>query len=335
MVYGALAFIVFYRVSRLLRRIKSALRKRVIILLVVFTISWLFSSTLFYYTEHILYGREDVNVWISLYWAIITMATVGYGDVIPESSAGKVVAAMASIFGIMVYTLFISTIADYFLEITMKASLGLGRLKEKSIIVVGEGPVCEETIRELVANGFRDETGWVREHPPRGESPVNFIVGDLSIETLKRGGVEQADSIIVCYEDDSKNIHVAALARRLNKRAKIVSLAREETTEHILETIGAKNIIPIAILGRLLASSSFEPSVARFLSRITTARYDIDIAEISVDETRSLRDYETKTGYKVLAIVRGDKLEIVDGKSGDLVLEKGEKIIVIKKKQST
>ncbi len=332
MVYNALALIVFYRMSKLLRKIRNVLRKRVIILLVVFTVSWLFSSALFYYTEHILYGREDVDIWISLYWAIITMATVGYGDIIPESSSGKIVAAMASIFGIMVYTLFISTIADYFLEITMKASLGLGRLKEKSIIVVGEGPVCEETIRELVANGFREEIGWIREHTPRGEALVDFIVGELSLETLKRGGVEQADSIIVCYEDDSKNIHVAALARRLNRRAKIVSLAREETTEHILETIGAENIIPIAILGRLLASSSFEPNVARFLSRITTARYDVDVAEIKLDKTQSLREFESKTGYKVLAVVKNSKLEVVDGKSSDLTLEEGARIIVIKKK---
>ncbi len=48
--------------------------------------------------------------------------------------------------------------------------------------------------------------------------------------------------------------------------------AKEQATIRILEQMGVENIVPVAILGRLLASSTFEPSVTAFLSDATTAR---------------------------------------------------------------
>ncbi|MEB3780175.1 MAG: hypothetical protein GSR85_08090 [Desulfurococcales archaeon] len=71
-------------------------------------------------------------------------------------------ASVAAVCGIAVYTLFISTLADYFMDATVKAATGLGVLHGKRIFVVGEGPVCEEAIRELVANGLKGDTAGSR-----------------------------------------------------------------------------------------------------------------------------------------------------------------------------
>jgi voltage-gated potassium channel len=214
------------KIRRLLARLA---RRRVILLAIIFAAFWLTGSILFYYTE-----APRVSFGESLYWALITMSTVGYGDIVPSTPPARAVAAATAVFGIATYTLLISTLADYFLEATVKAAMGMGRLRGKRFVVVGEGPACEEAVRELAANGLADETGWARESQPKGDPGVDFIVGELGEETLRRAGVAEAGHVIVCYDDDSKNLHAAALARKLNPTASISTIARDELVADIL-----------------------------------------------------------------------------------------------------
>ena len=313
---------------RLLRVLAKLGRNKVALLLVFFFAAWFTSAGLFYWSEHVVKGRSDIDVWTSLYWALITMATVGYGDVVPSRGPGWAVAGMAAIFGIAIYTLFISTLADRFLEATVKASMGLGRLRGKKIIVIGEGPICDEAVDELVANGLAEASGWIRETMPKGEPPIEFIVGELNEKTLRRGGVDEADSVIICYEDDSKAIHATALAKRVNPRARITVLAKDRNTMDILEMLGATLIIPMSILGRLLASGSFEPSVAKFLSDVTTSRKGLDIREETVSEPSSLAELERERGVRIVAVEREGRL-LRPEEAGEL--RRGDKIIYLDK----
>ncbi len=313
---------------RLIKILSKLARSREKFLLVFFLAAWLTSTALFYLSEHIIAGRPDVDIWTSLYWAIITMATVGYGDVTPTRGLGWAVAGLAAIFGIAVYTLFISTLADRFLEATVKASMGLGTLRGKRIIVIGEGPICDEAVDELVANGLAEETGWIRETMPKGEVPVEFIVGELNERTLRRGGVGEAEKVIVCYEDDSKAIHAVALTKKINRNVHITVLAKNRMTMDILEMLGANLIIPISILGRLLASGGFEPGVVRFISDITSAREGLDIKEETISMPTTTEELESRKGVKIVAVERGNRI-LYPSEAKNLRI--GDKIIYIDK----
>jgi voltage-gated potassium channel len=308
------------KVRRLLAKLA---RRRVVLLALVFTAFWLTGSILFYYTE-----TPRVSFGESLYWALITMSTVGYGDIVPSTPPARAVAAATAVFGIATYTLLISTLADYFLEATVKAAMGMGRLGGKKFIVIGEGPACGEAVRELAVNGYADETGWVRESQPKGDPGVDFIVGELSEETLRRAGVDKASHIIICYDDDSKNLHAAALARRLNPQASIVALARDELIVDILREIGVKSIVPMAVLGRLLASSAFEPAVAAFIADATTARGRVDLVELEAPGRR-VGELEEEMGVRAVAIVSGDGA--VEPARPDLTLKPGDKLVVLRR----
>jgi len=311
---------------RLLRVIKRLAVSKIKFLLLFFMVAWLSSAGLFYWSEHILAGRSDVDWATSLYWALITMATVGYGDIVPSRGVGWVVAAIAAVFGISVYTLFISTIADRFLEATVKASMGLGRLVGKDIVVVGEGPICEEAINELLANRDKDSIGWILNSQPRIPPKIDFVVGDLDEDTLERGGVKDAIKVIICYEDDSKAIHATALVKRVNPNAKVVVLAKNEQTVKILEMLGADIIITMSILGRLLASGGFEPMVVRFISDATTAREGLDIAQEELSKEMLVRDLETR-GRRVVAVMRGEDILVPNEEDK---LQPGDVVIYVK-----
>ncbi|MEB2835953.1 MAG: ion channel [Desulfurococcales archaeon] len=308
---------------RRLRRILTKLaRRRIALLAIIFAAFWLTGASLFYLTE-----RPRVGFGESLYWALITMSTVGYGDIVPSDAPARAVAAATAVFGIATYTLLISTLADVFLEATVKAAMGMGRLKGKRFLVIGEGPACAEAVRELAANGYADETGWVRETQPKGDPGVDFIVGELGEDTLKRAGIQGAEHVIICYDDDSKNLHAAALARKLNPNATLVALARDSVVAEILREIGVKTIVPLAILGRILASSAFEPGVAAFIADATTARGGTDLVEVEAPG-KTVAEVEGETGYRAIAIV--DRDGRVAPATPDRILREGEKLIALR-----
>jgi len=312
---------IYLRIRRIIHKLA---RRRFLLLAIVFLTLWSSSALLFYHYEK----KSGINIETSFYWALITMATVGYGDVVPTTSMGRLVASAAAVFGIAVYTLFISTLADYFMEATVRAAMGLGVLRGKRILVVGEGPVCEEAVRELVANGLKRDTGWILGNQPKSKPPVDYIVGGLEEDDLRRAGIEEAEYAIVCYEDDSRAIHAAALVKGLNPEVKLTVLAKDQARIKILEQMGVENIVPVAVLGRLLASSTFEPSVTAFLSDATTARKGVDLSEYDA-KNKTVSQVEEETGYRVVALV--DREGKVHLPRPGTVIREGEKVIVLKK----
>jgi voltage-gated potassium channel len=315
-----LVLFIVYRLRRLVYRLA---RRRMLLLLLVFAGLWLAGGMLFYEAE----GPGRLSLWDSLYWALITMATVGYGDIVPTTPAGRLVASLTAVFGIATYSLLISTLADAFLEATVKAAMGMGRLRGKRVVVVGEGPICDEAVRELEANGLAGETGWLRETQPRGEPPVDYVVGGLDEEGLQRAGVGEAEHVIICYEDDSRAIHAAALARKLNPRARLTVLAKDPATIDILRIMGVDTVVPIAILGRLLASSTFEPGVTAFVADATTARGGTDLVELRVPG-KTVGEVEESTGYRAVAIVDGEGR--VEPAEASRRLREGERLIALR-----
>ena len=275
-----------------------------------------------------------------MYWALITMATVGYGDITPSPGWGYFVASIAAIMGIAVYTLTISVIADAFLSSTMKNLLGYGRLKGKRILVIGTGNSCKEIIDELIVNGLGDDTGWITSVQPRSQPPVDFIVGEYDEDTFIRAGVSEAEHIVLCIPDDSKTIHTALLIKKLTKKAKISAMVSSPRAGELLKEAGVHEVVSIDTLGRILASTVFEPGVVRFISEITTAHGIADLIQLppfkeyvgkTVKEVEETLMAKSKPGekYKIVAILRKDQLIVLP--DPDLKIEEKDKIIAIKK----
>jgi len=318
-----------YTIYMLLRRVAYRLaRRRVALAAIVFVVLWLLSATLFYRAER----GTGLSYWDSLYWALITMATVGYGDIVPTNGAARAVAAATAVFGIATYTLLISVLADYLLEATVRAAMGMGRLRGKRFIVIGEGPVCDEVVRELASNGLAEETGWVRETQPRGDPGVDYVVGELDESTLRRGGVGEAERVIICYDDDSKSLHAAALARRINPGAGVSALARDPLTIEILRGLGVDSVVPLALVGRILASSAFEPAVTLFLADATTARGNVDLVELEAPG-ETVAELERRTGYRAVAIVK--PMGAVEPAAPERRLAPGEKLVALRRAPSS
>lgn len=117
----------------------------------------------------------DANIeslWDSIWWAVVTMGTVGYGDKYPLSTGGRIVGFVLIFSGVGLMSLFTATIASVFVEKKIKEGRGLETVNEHDhIIICGWNSYTEEVISGLTVYGFPKETPLV-------------LINELSIDEI-------------------------------------------------------------------------------------------------------------------------------------------------------
>ena len=325
----ALIFPIYRALKKLRRSLAVNEKSRILFIAVIWLVLWLLSSFAFYYAETIK-GGGSISISDSLYWALITMATVGYGDITPSTSLGRIVASATAIFGIAIYTLAISLLADAFLNITMRRILGMARLRKKDILVIGSDETCKHAIQELIENGLEDRIGWLTQEQPKTPPDVDFMVGDIDEESLMKAGLKDAKHVIICLDDDSKTIHTSLLVKKLNKDTTIIAETETNKTAEMLKELGLAKTISKSIIGRLLASSVFEPDVPDVITELASVEGEIDLVETTLKHDTKVQEFEKTQDAKILAIRKKDG-RIIYTPAEDLEVEKGDQIVYTRK----
>jgi len=80
--------------------------------------------------------KEGRSFFDAVYWAVVTLATVGYGDIVPRSTTGKIFAILVIISGPFILSLITATISSIFIERKIKEGRGLEPIKEKGHIII-------------------------------------------------------------------------------------------------------------------------------------------------------------------------------------------------------
>ncbi|XP_063419296.1 potassium voltage-gated channel subfamily C member 1-like [Mytilus trossulus] len=92
--------------------VQSSARELLLLLITFFVFGWMFAN-LIYYTE-ILESESFPNMLVGFWWSVVTMTTVGYGDVYPIGPLGRVVGVLCSLCGLLVLAMPIAIIAGNF-----------------------------------------------------------------------------------------------------------------------------------------------------------------------------------------------------------------------------
>lgn len=235
-----------------------------------------------------LQGSGPSSLGESFYWAIVTLSTTGYGDIVPTTDAARGMTT-ALLFGqIFLGGYLTSVITSTVIEEAQKESLGtLGTDFRGHIVVLGFSAVGRAAVRELLVQEQRiavvtetpEEVANVRALGP--PSKVFATYGPAAeVDILKRVNVAQAHSVIVCTPDDATNMIAALNVRQASPSARIVvSVGRPE----LRDTLRAAGVTYVAspsdMGGRLCASAAFEPDIATTLEDVTAADVQSDMQE--------------------------------------------------------
>ena len=163
----------------------------------------------------------------AVYFTVITMATVGYGDITPRTADARLFTISLVVLGLAVFATSLPAIVAPLIDNRMMKLLQPRRRKMKRashVIVVGDGPLAQDAARALTARGLQTTAVLSVKPDTEADQPEDFIVGDGSdTETLRRIQIAEARAVLALSEDDSYNAFVVLAAKELNPNVRTVA----------------------------------------------------------------------------------------------------------------
>lgn len=293
-------------------------------------------------------GYQLIEGWSfldSFYMTVITLATVGYGEVHPLSPIGRVFTIFLIMMGVGVLTYGLTAITAFVVEGTLTNIIGRRRMEadikklKDHIIICGLG----ETGRHIAEEFLKIRVPFIviEKDPERIKhmqkiGPFLYSEGDpTDDEALLRVRIREARGLITTLPQDRDNVFVILTARGLNPNLRIVTRLIEEEARAKLGKAGADAIVSTNFIGGLrMASEMVRPTVVSFLDKmLRAAAADVRVSEAKIPAGSKLigrtlgeaRIYE-KTGLTVISIARDDTFEL--NPSADTRLKEGDELIV-------
>jgi voltage-gated potassium channel len=275
---------------------------------------------------------EHVSFLDSLYWTIISMTTIGYGDITPQTTYGRFLAIAIALTGIGVYSTLASLMISYIVDTNIAKFQGLLSMKKKDhIVIIGWNEASKECLDELRANNIKEDVVIVSESSVYGH---DYVMGELDDkEVLNKAGIDKAKYVIISTNDDSKAILITLIVRQLNPRATIIVKCIKDDNFDLLKHSGADFVIlSEGFAGRLMASSIFESSVVMFFEDTSTCKYGSDIFEIKWDggDTKFIDIFVNLKNDKnltIIGILRDG--ELITNPKSDFMVKKDDVLVAI------
>lgn len=298
-------------------------------------------------------GYKVVGGWDlfdALYMTVITITTVGFHEVKPLGTAGRLFTMALALGG--VFTAFYAAGAFIRAIVTGEIRTVFGRQRMESqlahldrhLVVCGFGRmgrlVCEEFSAAGLPFVLIDRNAAVLQDfsIPHGIALVGDATAD---EVLKQAGVDRARALVSAAASDADNLYITMSARFLSESLFIVARAESEGAERKLVRAGASRVIsPYSIGGHRVAQAVLRPHAMEFIELATrTAHLELQIEEAELRKGSRLVGNSLKTspikselGIIVVAIKKPDG-KMVFNPAPETVLAGGDVLIAIGHRQ--
>ncbi|WP_353663140.1 ion channel [Hydrogenimonas sp. SS33] len=215
------------------------------------------------------------------WWAIVTATTVGYGDMVPHTETGKIIAMVIIIGGVVAVSLFTAQMASYLVAMKIQAKKGYEMLEEldRHLVICGF-----KTPRIEVLEGFKKRYGTniVIVYPelvPELERVLNehglkFAKGEYNDEAvLKEARIEKAEKVMILNMHDeyadAKVLETVIVIRSLNRDVYIIAEINDPKYENYLIKSKCDEIIMSEEYNRFLLSKSItEPGMSKVIRNL-------------------------------------------------------------------
>lgn len=294
---------------------------------------------------------ENISMIDALYMTVITISTVGYGDMVPVHTSGKIFTVFMVFCGVGYVMYMFSKIMETVVEGGLRELMGkrlmakeLARLKDH-FIICGYGRIGKVISSTLDEN---EQRFVVIENDPDEFQNIahaghTVIQGDASEdEILKKAGINSAKGLIAVVSTDADNVFITLTARGLSPKINILARSSgAQGSKRKLKRAGADCVIsPYTIGGMRMAHSVIRPNVIDFLeATMGVDEYNLQIEELAVGETadlagETLMDSNIRKNFDiiVIGIKRGADNMLFNPKP-DTVILANDILIVLGKRQ--
>jgi len=256
----------------------------------------------------------------ALYMTVITLSTVGFGEVHPLDHAGRLVTIALILCGTGTLAYGLSVVTAFIVEGDLKNVLGQRRMEKALARMQGHVVVCGagETGKHVVEELQKTRTPCViieqrAEYRVAAERLGAVVLeGDATRgEVLERARVREARGLITTLPSDKDNLFVILTAREANPSLRIVSRAIEDESHAKLRRAGADVIVSTNQIGGLrMASEMIRPRAVSFLDSmlrdsvqsVRIEEADLPAGSPLVGKTLAEADLHGRVGLLVIAI---------------------------------
>ena len=293
---------------------------------------------------------EGMPFFDAFYMTIITISTVGFSEIKPLSSLGRVVTIFIIVGGISMGAYTIGTLLRMFIEGELSKIFGRRKL-EKNIsamkghfIICGFGRIGSIICRELSEDNISFIV--IEEDPSKNavlesEGYLYINMDATSEEALSKAGIMNAKGIVTAVRSDANNVFITLTAKGLRPEIFILSRASDVKNEAKLIKAGASRVVsPYQLGGRRMAEVLKRPTVVDFID-VATAHKHLGLAmeEACVSDKsflagKKLIDSRLRQDYGVIIVaIKKSTDRMIFNPVASETIEAGDVIVVIGKKE--
>jgi voltage-gated potassium channel len=279
------------------------------------------------------------------YMVFITLSTVGFSEVHPLSTEGRVWTILLVVVGVGT----LGFLAGRAIELVTEGSLHGYRRRRRMesriqsitghYIICGYGRVGRQVVadfeaarRPFVVIDREDSTGELRARN------IPHLMGNAEEESvLRAAGIERAAGLVAAVDSDTENVFITLTAKVLNPSLRVIARASNAETARKLELVGAERVVsPYVASGKRMAHMALRPHAVDFFDLVSTPLQELSVEmqelEISAEgglAGRSLRELDLRrsTGIIVVALRNEDKVQL--NPDPDAVLKPGGRMTVL------
>lgn len=284
---------------------------------------------------------EEISMFQAFWMTMITVLTVGYGDAVPLTQAGKVFALLIIPVGVGIVTYAIGVVAAMIIEGNLFHAVRRKKMDKQiaelqgHIIVCGCGRVGLQVVHELQEKNIPFVVVDKEEALLEKEKFI-YIQGDATEDqVLHKAGITKAVGLVAIVANDAENVFITLTARGLNDAIKIVARAEKPETEEKLRRAGANKVInPSSMAGIHIAKGIANPLTVHYIDAVlygteqSFAIEEVQMGEGSLLIGKTLIESNIRNQFDVtiLAILRDGN--VIHNPTGQEKLQEHDMIIV-------
>ena len=289
----------------------------------------------------------------AIWYTLVTLTTVGYGDLFPATIYGRAIGYVFIITSIGIYGIFIGQITNLMATIKENRRLGHnGTALTNHAVIIGWNDFGKMVLDQLISVGKdvaiitedRDDIEFIREKYPNKSIFILFSELD-NHEFLKKANIEESSIVFINLKDDTeKLVYILNMKKIYPDLEYVVTLDNGDLKNTFLSAGVSNTISKFEISSKLLASYMFEPDVASYsedIMSVAKTDTDYDIKQFKVIDSnpyvgKAYQDvfFDLKMKYNgvLIGITKRDKYghkRLLKNPLGDLKISVGDYLIII------
>ena len=285
----------------------------------------------------------------ALWWSIVTLTTVGYGDIAPTSLGGRIIGVIIMFFGIGILGLFTGTIASIFVERKLKENRGMSNFDFENHIIICEWNFRANGILKELRSDLRMEITPIIliaeiERKPVDDEYLYFIQGGVTEENLKRANFDKARTVVILGDDrldnysrDAKVVLSTLTVESINTDVyTIAELVDGKNLPHCQRANADEIIVSSEFSTKLISRATRDHGISKVLSELLSSQFGNDLYKVPVNGNMTGKKFievfsemKREKDSTVLAIQKGANGDVISNPPMDHIIDEGDYLIVV------